>query len=241
MVVRVAVIGAGAMGREHIRNLALMRDAASLVAVADDFKGSRDQVRALLQSLGMTKTAIHEKYEAVLVDGIDAVIIATPNFHHHEVIKAAIKAKKAILVEKPLCTTLNDCQDIQRLVASDPDLFVWVGMEYRYIPSVARLIAEVNKGTVGRLQMLAIREHRFPFLTKVRNWNRFNAKTGGTLVEKCCHFFDLMLHIIKAPPVRVFATGGQDVNHVGEKDEDGNAADILDNAYVCWAQYKKHK
>jgi predicted dehydrogenase len=81
--------------------------------------------------------------------------------------------------------------------------------------------------------MLSIREHRFPFLQKVGNWNRFTENTGGTLVEKCCHFFDLMLHIMQAKPVRVMASGGQDVNHLDEV-YDGRRSDILDNAYIVW-------
>jgi predicted dehydrogenase len=48
--------------------------------------------------------------------------------------------------------------------------------------------------------MLTIREHRFPFLSKVGDWNRFNRNTGGTFVEKCCHFFDLMRLILKLGP-----------------------------------------
>jgi predicted dehydrogenase len=65
----------------------------------------------------------------------------------------------------------------------------------------------------------------------VDNWNRFNANTGGTLVEKCCHFFDLMNLLVSARPVRVFASGAQDVNHLDER-YDGRTPDILDNAYV---------
>lgn len=73
-----------------------------------------------------------------------------------------------------------------------------------------------------------MREHRFPFLRKVRNWNRFNVNSGGTLVEKCCHFFDLFNRIL-APdrPSTVYASGSQSVNHL---DEPG--CDILDNAFV---------
>jgi hypothetical protein len=51
--------------------------------------------------------------------------------------------------------------------------------------------------------MLSIREHRFPFLTKVGDWNRFSENTGGTMVEKCCHFFDLMRLITRSEAVRV--------------------------------------
>ena len=83
------------------------------------------------------------------------------------------------------------------------------------------------------LHMLSIREHRFPFLQKVDDWNRFNKNTGGTLVEKCCHFFDLMRRIIGSEPVRVMASAGRDVNHLDES-YNGDVPDILDNAYVIF-------
>ena len=49
-----------------------------------------------------------------------------------------------------------------------------------------------STGGVGRIEQVAIREHREPFYPKVGDWNRFSANTGGTLVEKCCHYFNLM-------------------------------------------------
>ncbi|CAI0418034.1 unnamed protein product [Linum tenue] len=79
--------------------------------------------------------------------------------------------------------------------------------------------------------MVSIKDDRLPFLVKVHNWNRCNANTGGTLVEKCCHFFDLMRLFAGANPVRVMASGGIDVNY---KDEiyDRKVPDVNDNAYV---------
>ena len=79
--------------------------------------------------------------------------------------------------------------------------------------------------------MLTIREHRYPFLDKVGQWNRFGENTGGTLVEKCCHHFDLMRLITGSEAVRVYASGAQDVNHLDERHE-GRTPDILDNALV---------
>jgi len=99
------------------------------------------------------------------------------------------------------------------------------------MPPVTRVIDEARAGTVGRLRMVAIREHRFPFLRKVGDWNRFARNTGGTLVEKCCHFFDLMNLVVGSAPVRVFASGAQDLNHLDER-YGGETPDILDNAYV---------
>jgi predicted dehydrogenase len=104
-------------------------------------------------------------------------------------------------------------------------------MEYRYMPPAAQFIREIHEGKIGRLQMLAIREHRFPFLKKVGDWNRFSVNTGGTMVEKCCHFFDLMRLIIRAKPVRVFCSGAMDVNHLDES-YDGQRPDIIDNSFT---------
>jgi len=112
-----------------------------------------------------------------------------------------------------------------------PGRVVWVGLEYRYMAPTSRLIKEVESGACGAVKMIAIREHRFPFLEKVDNWNRFSKNTGGTLVEKCCHFFDVMSLIANSQPVSVYASGGQDVNHLDEI-YDGLRSDILDNAYV---------
>jgi predicted dehydrogenase len=99
------------------------------------------------------------------------------------------------------------------------------------MPPTTALLDEVRGGAVGSVRMVAIREHRFPFLPKVGNWNRFTRNTGGTLVEKCCHFFDLMNLVAGVRPHRVLASGGQDVNHLDER-YDGQTPDILDNAYV---------
>jgi len=78
---------------------------------------------------------------------------------------------------------------------------------------------------------MSVREHRFPFLVKVGDWNRFTRFTGGTLVEKCCHFFDLMNLVMGDPPQRVMASGGQAVNHLDER-YDGRTPDVLDHAFV---------
>jgi myo-inositol 2-dehydrogenase / D-chiro-inositol 1-dehydrogenase len=79
--------------------------------------------------------------------------------------------------------------------------------------------------------MLFMREHRFPFLPKIGDWNRFSENSGGTMVEKCCHFFDLMRLIVRSEPVRVYCSGAMDVNHRDER-YDGRTPDIIDNSYT---------
>jgi predicted dehydrogenase len=99
------------------------------------------------------------------------------------------------------------------------------------MPPALAFVEEIKAGKVGRLQMLAIREHRFPFLPKVGDWNRFSANTGGTMVEKCCHFFDLMRLIVGGDAVRGDCSGAMDVNHQDER-YGGRKPDIIDNSYT---------
>jgi predicted dehydrogenase len=68
-------------------------------------------------------------------------------------------------------------------------------------------------------------------LDKVDQWNKFSKYSGGTLVEKCCHYFDLMNMLAGAKPVKVFATGSMAVNFI-EFEYDGEKSDILDHAIV---------
>jgi predicted dehydrogenase len=230
---RYGVIGTGMMGVEHINNL-LHLDGASVTAMSDPVATSRDWAQL---AVGLdTPLARFDSHRDLLASGLcDAVVIASPNHTHHEVLLDVLATAHHVMVEKPLCTTVEACQQV--IVAADeravqwPHRVVWMGLEYRYMPPTQAVLREVRNGAVGAVRMVAIREHRFPFLVKVGNWNRFSRNTGGTLVEKCCHFFDLMNLIVDRPPLRVVASGAQDVNHLDES-YDGETPDILDNAYV---------
>ena len=228
--IRFGIVGTGLMGVEHIRNLQLLAavdGGVEVVAVADPVATSRDRAREVAGD----DIALYADHRAMLDQAdVDALVVATPNHTHVDLLEDLWGTGTHLLIEKPLSTTPADGR---RMVAgaSRHTGIVQVAMEYRFMPPVARLIAEIRRGTVGRIRMLAIREHRFPFLPKVGDWNRFARNTGGTLVEKCCHFFDLMRHIVQTEPVTVFASGGQDVNHLDER-YDGEVPDILDNALV---------
>ncbi len=227
--IRYGIIGCGSMGREHIENLKAL-DASVVTALADTHAASRAAAAVLLADAA-TQPQVFERHQDLLESGLcDAVIIATPNFTHAQVMRDALPTDLHLLIEKPLCTTLEDCTDLlERAQGRKP--IVWVAQEYRYMPPVAEMIRIAHEGGVGTLHQVAIREHREPFYPKVGDWNRFSVNTGGTLVEKCCHYFNLMELILQEPATRVFASGGQRVNHLDE-DYGGLRPDILDSAYV---------
>jgi myo-inositol 2-dehydrogenase/D-chiro-inositol 1-dehydrogenase len=224
--VNYAIIGSGMMGREHIQNISLLAD-TEVTALFDP-----DDHQLSLSIPLAPQATIYKDFRDLIKDtNVDAFVIASPNHTHVEILKEILpNDSRAILAEKPLCTTAEDCRAIAEL-ADSYKAPIWVAMEYRYMPAVTELLNRVGAGTVGDPKMIAVQEHRFPFLTKVGDWNRFNINTGGTLVEKCCHFFDLMRLIADDNAVRVYASGAPDVNFLDESYE-GKTPDIIDNAFV---------
>jgi myo-inositol 2-dehydrogenase/D-chiro-inositol 1-dehydrogenase len=227
--IRWGIIGCGSMGREHILNLAAL-GGAEVTALSDTFAGSREAA-VVLCAQARFQPRVFEDHRELLASGLcDAVAIATPNFTHAAILGDALATALHILVEKPLVTRIEDGLALLER-AKGRKALAWVAQEYRYMPPVAEMIRMAHEGAVGRIHQVAIREHREPFYPKVGDWNRFSANTGGTLVEKCCHYFNLMDFILGERPTRVFASGGQSVNHLDER-YDGKAPDILDNAFV---------
>ncbi|XP_010264365.1 PREDICTED: uncharacterized protein LOC104602385 [Nelumbo nucifera] len=233
-IVKYGIVGVGMMGREHLINLAHLRtEGVAVVGIADPHVPSQKLALDVAKSFNWAPE-VFSGHKELLESGLcDVVIVSTPNMTHYQILMDIINHPRPhhVLVEKPLCTTVADCKKVIDAAGRRPEILVQVGLEYRYMPPVAKLIEIVNGGILGQVKMVAIREHRFPFLVKVKNWNRFNCNTGGTLVEKCCHFFDLMRLFAAANPVRVMASGDIDVNH---KDEiyEGKVPDIIDNAFV---------
>lgn len=222
---RYGMIGCGMMGQEHIRNIQLLDD-TKVTAIIEPDASMREMAQALVPDVVFENTI----EDLLARDDVDCLVIVSPNYQHASQLKRIAEIRHLpILCEKPLITDPVDAAIIEDL-QTNYSAPIWVAMEYRYMPPISALIENAQHMT-GGIKMLTIREHRFPFLEKVGDWNRFNAKSGGTLVEKCCHFFDLMRLILESSPVRVMASAGQAVNHLDETYDDG-VSDIWDHGYV---------
>jgi myo-inositol 2-dehydrogenase / D-chiro-inositol 1-dehydrogenase len=224
---RYGIIGCGMIAQEHIRNLQLLPD-VEVVAIADPVA---DCIAMTKATLGHDAVRVYGDATELAQDrDIDAVIVSSPNFTHRAVLEPLFETNLHILCEKPLATTMDDARWVRDRAAQHNGIF-WTAMEYRFMPPAIEFVKQVHDQRMGKLQMLFMREHRFPFLPKIGDWNRFAENTGGTMVEKCCHFFDLMRLIVKSEPVRVYCSGAMDVNHLDER-YDGRTPDIIDNSYT---------
>lgn len=226
------VIGTGANGCEHIR-VTLMEGRASIHGVYDPNPGSIALAKGTFEKFSPgQELVVYDSLEAACNDpAVDGLIIATPNYTHLEVLRVAAKSGKHIFLEKPMATTIPDAYEILKISQNYPAV-LQIGLQYRYKAMYVEAIHEAQeRKSLGDLKMISILEHRFPFLDKVNQWNKFSKYSGGTLVEKCCHYFDLLNLFAQARPERVFGTGSQAVAFT-EFVYEGEKSDILDNAFV---------
>ncbi|TFF98597.1 MAG: Gfo/Idh/MocA family oxidoreductase [Promethearchaeota archaeon] len=227
------IIGSGMMGIEHLRTTYL-EGRGTIHGVYDPNPRSVVAAQKVLSQINLEqKLKVYDTLEnACMAPEADGLIIATPNFSHISVIRAAIKSEKHILLEKPMATTIPDAYEIYKIAENYPAVFQ-IGLEYRYKAMYVEAIQEalVHK-RLGAIKMIDISEHRYPFLDKVNQWNKFNEYSGGTLVEKCCHYFDLLNLFAQSKPKKVYATGSMAVNFK-QFEYKGRKSDILDNAVVC--------
>jgi len=249
--VRYGFIGAGMMACGHYRCINAIPD-IELAAVADPSKESMNVFRHCMKDPAALKVPggkLVERYreleatppppddgsaellsdyrELLEMDEIDAVVIATPDSTHVDIVADSLAANKHVLSEKPAATSHEQLWKLEEAVAGS-DRTYQVGLECRYIPVFERMRKMVEEDAVGCPRMVWCMEFRGPFLEKRSNWVLFQDKTGGVFVEKTCHYFDLMTWFADSTPKKVIALAGQDA----VKELYGVQPDIFDNGWV---------
>jgi predicted dehydrogenase len=185
------------------------------------------------------KVRIFDDYRRLLeIDEIDAVIISTPNNTHRQMAVDAFGAGKHVFCEKPLATTLEECDEIIK-AADRAQKFLQVGLVYRYSSLYRKMHQLIADGEVGTVHLMWCKELLGSFYGQ---WRFRKALSGGAIVEKNCHHFDIFNWMIGSRPRKVCAFGGQNVIKAGQTVEtlvmetgEGNTitdSDIIDNAFV---------
>ncbi|MCH8129906.1 MAG: Gfo/Idh/MocA family oxidoreductase [Acidobacteria bacterium] len=142
---RVGVVGTGRMGGRHARNIHTHVGDARLVAVMDVDTDRAGQIAA------WAGASVFTDGEALIAsDGVDAVIIASPDPTHAALAFACLEQRKPALVEKPLATELEDAAAIVEREASLGRRLLQVGLMRHYDPQHVAVKDAVEAGAVGR-------------------------------------------------------------------------------------------
>jgi predicted dehydrogenase len=144
--VRWGVVGPGRIAARVVRDFAHV-PAAEVVAVASR-SAERAQVFAAAHGIGRA----HGSYRAIVEDDdVDVLYIATPHPQHRAVALAALKAGKALLVEKSFTVTPAATREIAA-AAADAGVFVMEGMWTRFQPAIVRLRELLADGAIGEVR-----------------------------------------------------------------------------------------
>ena len=140
----VGVLGVGEMGKRHAENLRRIVPEARLVGVADVDRARAARVAQELEienAFDSLETMLNHK-------DIQAVVIATPDKFHAQAIRTAAAAKKHILCEKPVATTLADARTALAAV-SKGGVQLQIGFMRRYDPGYAAAMQRIEAGEIG--------------------------------------------------------------------------------------------
>jgi predicted dehydrogenase len=181
---RVGVIGVGYLGRFHAKIYSEMAG-VDLIGVADTDRDCADKVAE--------EYGTRAYYEPLaLLDSVDAVSIVVPTSYHHQVAIPYLQHGKHMLLEKPVASTLEDAADIVATAKAN-DAILQVGHLERFNAGIMALADQVNEPRF-------IEAHRLgPFVER--------ATDVDVVTDLMIHDIDIILSLVKHPPVNISATG----------------------------------
>lgn len=221
--IKTGIIGYGFRGKGVARNI-LADDNYQIMAIADIDNRVLEDAR---KTPALEDVQISKDYKKILeIDEIEAVFVITPQLTHRDITVDAFNAGKSVYCEKPMALTIKQCDEMIE-ASRKADKVLMIGQQMRYHAHLNKMKDLIDKGEIGKPVMLWLKEFRNPF-PETMKWAFNKNKSGGLLVEKNCHHFDLFNWFAASEPVQVFTSGGQDVVHKPFSIK----SDILDNAWV---------
>ena len=197
---RVAVIGTGAMGANHVRVYREMPD-VELVAIVD-----KDQAKAESVSKPYLEPA-YDKYLVMLErEQPQAVSIVVPTVMHYTVTRDCLEAGCHVLVEKPLAASLEHARELIE-TAAQLERVLMVGHIERYNPAITELKRQLTAGKLGRVFQIHTRRLG-PFPTRVHD--------VGVVMDLATHDLDIMRYLTGSEAVRVYAETRRELHPVHE-------------------------
>ncbi|MEO1701341.1 MAG: inositol 2-dehydrogenase [Pseudomonadota bacterium] len=194
MALKLALLGAGRIGKAHARAVSANPD-ATLSAVADAMPASAE---ALAKQYGCPVATIDEIEEDVSIDG---VIICTPTPTHADLIEQFARAGKAIFCEKPIDLDVDRVRQCL-VVVEKTGASLMVGFNRRFDPHFASAKTAITDGKIGKVELVQItsRDPAPPPIDYIK-------VSGGIFRDMMIHDFDMARFLLGEEPVNVFASG----------------------------------
>lgn len=182
--IRIAVIGAGHLGRFHARLIANNPD-FQLVAVVDPVADARNVLADELHVRGLDS---HQS----LLEEIDAAVIATPTHQHHKIGMELLLKRKHLLIEKPLAGNVREANALVEC-ATVGNCVLQVGHIERFNPALQEVYNQIDR----------------PRLIEARRLGGYSFRSTdiGVVLDLMIHDVDIVLSLVRAKPIRIDSVG----------------------------------
>lgn len=235
--IRVGAIGTGGRGSALMKDLSACPNVA-VTAICDVYNANRERAAAVARKTWGTQPFETTQYRALLErKDVDAVYIATPDFSHPIILKAAVEAGKDVYCEKPMAVEIGPARDAYKAVKASRQV-VQIGTQRRSDGQFIAASRIIQSGVLGRITRVDIsmnfqeprwrrdystiqanevdwkqfRVHRpdKPFNAReFREWQLFRDYTNGIAGLWMCHFIDTIAWFMEDPyPAGAVANGG---------------------------------
>ena len=168
------------------------------------FKAAKARLVAIASAGGTSAVHAGRKYgfretttdadSLFLQDGVNAVVVTTRHDSHARFVLKALKARRHVFVEKPLCVTLDELASISAAHAQAPGVLLMVGFNRRFSPQV-RKVRELLQGvSAPKSFVMTVNAGAIP----AEHWTQDPNVGGGRILGEACHFVDLLRFLADA-------------------------------------------
>ncbi|PPL18342.1 Gfo/Idh/MocA family protein [Microterricola pindariensis] len=216
--IRYGLIGAGYLGKALVRALN-RHDDATITAIFDPLTGD-----AFAAEFGATVYA--DWKELCAADDVDAVIVASPNWAHHEQVVEAARLGKAVFCEKPVALSYEHTVNMVEAARASGSLFM-VGHVTHFMSGVRRAKELIAEGAIGDIVFCRAVRNTWEGQRDGSSWKKQQALSGGHLYHHI-HELDLVLSLLGEASTVTMVGGNVAHRGVGEGSEDDVLAALLE-------------
>lgn len=227
--IRVGLIGLGRVGQKHLKALQNLQSVFQLQFLIDR------KISQTKQSIAdafphLKNVSIYEDISLIPKESFpDLFVIATPSHLHFSQAKFALEHNAHILLEKPMCMSMQDCNELLAL-AKEKRKHIFMGHIYRYFPLITTLKKDIYENVYGDLLHASVRAcsgHDQAYYD-LASWRGTWEKDGGALLNQSIHAVDLMVYLLSQNIQKCTASLSQ-VHHSMEAEDLGFVSYELEN------------
>lgn len=219
--ISIALVGLGRVGIKHLKAILTLNRHLDLVAIVDR-KGGSAKEHLIKDFPQLQKVPFYEDLSLIPEKNFPQILaIATPSDLHFEQARYGLERNAHLLLEKPMCMDLEECQTLEKL-AKEKNRHIAMGHIYRYFPFVETLKKDIKEEVFGELLHASIRAcsgHDQAYYDYA-DWRGTWEKDGGALLNQSIHATDLMCYVLSQSPVQCRANLAQ-VHHSMEAEDLG--------------------